>query len=257
MYIAILREIIYGLFTSLRIDLLIKVIIENVKIRNHVMKIIKFNFLVYIVPSMILYLINSFTGISFSTIINILYYPLDLLSVLFHAFNYILLINNICEYTPKLNASSGAFATISSAITMSIYSMIIYLINGIICHIFSTNLYFISVILNLFLLTFYHSFYCFNNLWQYQKLDMSIRIDIHERIWPYYIGYGMLSSFIFMLTEIPYITGLYNIYITLLISIPFLIETRYPRSHDRYPRMNLSVFAYIMRLIVDLTKLII
>ena len=95
---------------------------------------------------------------------------------------------------------------------------------------------------------------CFNNLWQHKKLSINCRIDMHEKLWPYYIGYGTIATIIYQYAETQYIYGLYNIYMAILISIPFLIEPIYPKKQIQYPSINLKFFSYIMKFVFNITK---
>ena len=60
-----------------------------------------------------------------------------------------------------------------------------------------------------------------------------------------YVGYGIISVIIYTFTDIPIILGLYNIYLIITISIPFMIPPIYPKQIKTYPQLNLNIYAYI------------
>jgi len=254
MYRYIIEDFVSGLFNSIRIDKIIKPTRENPKLKKLWFKICKYNFLLHIFPTLLLLLVDWLFDISLIFIFNILAYPINLFSGLFHLLHFFDLVNIICIHTPKSSKTVGALDMISLMITMSIYQIVIYLTTTIINLIFHDNLYFAAIILNFIILTIYHSFYCFNNLWQYKKIDMFRRIDIHEKLWPYYIGYGTISTILYLCAIHPIMIAIYNLYLATIIALPFLLATRYPKKEIGYPKINLTIFSKIIGFLFIIIK---
>ena len=265
----ICRDYFKGLLTSLRLDLIISTLMSNIKIRNTLFNIFKFNFIIYILPELFMSLTTYFGmyhfnfgmyGISIRFVIDLLYYPINLFSNLFHLFHGMYLINLVCQYATKSNHQNyqnyqiGSFDIVSLIITTSIYNSVMYLTNMIINYILLSKFYWLSTILNFALTSIYHSFYCFNNLWQYKKLNMKYRIDIHEKIWPYYLGYGTVATFLLYWSNIYWVLMIYNIYLSIIMILPFLTKPVYPNRTMNYFSINLSIFSYVMKLIIDILK---
>ena len=254
MYLEIFKDYVNGFYDSIRISQLIKPITSDIYIRNCIWKIAKINFLMHFMPFLIFTLLQYFFSISLATILNFLTYPINLFSILFNIFHYIDLIGMIYKYSPPMPNTNGTIDLLALAITMSIYQLVIYLSTTLVHYVVPNQLYYVSMTLNFIILAIYHSFYCFNSLWQYQQISMNYRIDIHEKLWPYYIGYGTIATFLYWYSDHPIILGCYNIYLVMMITLPFLLKPRYPRTKMPYPAINMSIFSYIMGLILSLTK---
>jgi len=250
--INVIIDIVKGIIASSRLDLIFGVVLLDDKIRNILFTIVKFNCLVYWLPILLIMAIELLFGVSM-WFVRLLYYPINLFSIMFHIFHYMYLINNVSHHVPRQLKTSGVFDTISLAITMSIYSAAIYLSTLIISFLLA-NFSSLALLVNFTIMALYHSLYCFNNRWQYLLIKMQFRIDQLERLWPYYIGYGTIGSILLSLTQNPILLGVYNIYISLIIMIPFLLEARYPYKISKYPSINLSIFSHLMNLIVRVTK---
>ena len=278
---AIFYDFWLGLIDSLRIDLIMKVLFRDVKFQKLIWKILKFNMWI-LIPWLIFYFSNMLDinfdfvpGISgyfsmyfvdfwryvvyFSRyfIYFITTYILGILDSLFHILHYIDLINIISNHSPRSTVKGRAIGALTFTIIMTIYQLIIFLTTSVINFIFYDRIYLLAVVLNLGILTIYHSLYCFNNLWHYKNLELYQRIDIHEKLWPYHCGFGLVASIIYLVIQNPLITMIYNLYLTVLLSLPFLIETRYPPSNPDnapYPAINLTIFGYCTRTIVHVGK---
>lgn len=250
----ILEDFGVGIFNSVKINSLFKITMENIKIQRLIYKICMYNFLLHFLPTIIFNALEIITGISFVTFLNIINYPIGVFSALFHLFHYIELIDNVSNYMPKTSNTINAIDSITLAITMSIYQIIIYLTTTFINFIMHDRLYFLAIFLNFFILTIYHSFYCFNNLWQYRKIDMIYRIDMYEKLWPYYTGYGFFSTILYLYSNNMFVLGTYNIYIAILISLPFLLDRKYPTEKMPYPKINLIIFSNIIGYLFKIIK---
>ena len=143
---------------------------------------------------------------------------------------------------------------VSMALTMIIYKTVIYSTTKFTYAVFNHKIHSLVFVLNLFILTFYHSFNCFNNLWQYKKLNLTSMISMCEHSWPYYVGYGMFASILYIYSQYIFVRGLYNLYSIIISLIPFLIKNVNPEKKPLYPKINLLFFSVISSLIVDLTK---
>jgi hypothetical protein len=256
MYKNILIDFLKGLTNSARFDYFLKPISENLKLRRLVIKICKYNFFLHFLPSIILYFVGWLFNTNMMPIMNVIVYPINIFSSLFHLLHYFDLVNMVCFYSIKTSKSAPVLDMLSLTITLTIYQLVIYLTTTLVNLMFHDRLYLLALCLNFVILTIYHSFYCFNNLWQYKKIDMFYRIDMHEKIWPYYIGYGVISTIIYLHIDNPYMLSFYNLYMALLISLPFLLEVKYPKKIMDYPSINLTIFSYIIGFVFVISKYI-
>lgn len=247
MYYEILKDYSAGILDSIRINLLVKFIKTNGQMRNCIFKIFKFNFFLHLFPFFVISLLEYLFNISLVIILNIINYPINIFSIIFHIIHYMELISIICKYSPRMPNDRDTIDTLSLSITMTIYQLVIYFSATIINYIIPDKYYF-NILLTFIILTFYHSFYCFNSLWQYKLIKMSLRIDMHDKLWPYYAGYGTIATIIYHYIDHPIILSIYNTYIIAIILLPFLLVTRYPRTRMVYPSINLSLFSYMMRI---------
>ena len=258
MYNAIVCDYLRGVINSCKINLLITSAIQNSKLAKLLYKIIKYNFILYVLPLMLVQILNIF-DLSFYCILNFISYPIGIFSAVFHLLHYMDLMNIVCTNSSKSNNEMPVLDLISLAITMSLYNIVIYLTTNLINLFFHERIYILAIMLNFIILTIYHSFYCFNNLWQYKKIEMAYRIDMHEKLWAYYMGYGTIATIIYLYVNNFYVMGLYNLYMTICISMPFMIEPRYPsktKNYPNYPSINLVIFSYIVGYIFSFTKYI-
>jgi glycopeptide antibiotics resistance protein len=88
-------------------------------------------------------------------------------------------------------------------------------------------------------------------------MEMIYRINIHEKLWPYYFGYGTIPMIIYQYSGSHIGLGTYNIYMILVIALPFMIQPRYPsrtRNYPTYPAINLTLFSYITSCIFSVSK---
>ena len=254
MYKYILVDFIEGFSDSLRLNLLLKPINEDPKLKKLIVKICKYNFLMHFLPIIFFKFIGSILKINLMTILDIINYPLNIFSLFFHLLHYFDLVNMMCTNNAKISKSVSLLDLLSITITMTIYQSVMYITTTLINLVFYERLYLFAILINFFILTIYHSFYCFNNLWQFKKIDMIYRIDIHEKLWPYYIGYGILPTIIYLYSSNSYIFGIYNLYMTLLISLPFLLKIKYPKNNMNYPPINLTIFSYITSFVFMISK---
>lgn len=241
----ILSDFINGFFDSLRFNLFFKQILSNIKFRKLFYKLIVYNLFLYVLPLLITDILYQLTNFSLHNILYFLYYPINIFSAIFHVIHFVDLINIISSNKSKTNQMIPVVDMIALAVTMTIYQLVIYLTTELINFIFHSRIYLIAISLNFFILTIYHSFYYFNNLWQYFRIGMFRRIDIHEKLWPYYMGYGTVITLIYYRINYSYMMAVYNIYSMALLSFPFLFKTKFP--HDSlYPKINLTIFSYFI-----------
>ena len=247
----IIFDIVCGIANSLRIDKLAKIIVKDAKLANLYKKLIKYNFLMYLAPPIINILI-----INLSTLYLFLLPIVNLTSMFFHIISYIDLINAITKYHGTNAVSNDIVSMISQSIIMSFYHASMHLTIKIVDLFFGSTFYYLSLIINFLILTIYHSFYCYNNLWHLKKIEMVNRINIHEVRWPYYIGFGILPSIMYLFLYMPYMIGFYNLYISILITIPFLVEPYYPKKNMPYPSINLKFFSVVVKIVFSISKYI-
>lgn len=254
MYINIINDFFSGFIQSLKIHLVIKLVWENTKYFKLINKIIAYNILLYLIPYLLINILNLYNNIYIYILFHFFNYIIDFCSIFFHLVHYIELLNVVSSHIGKSMNNISLLNNLTSIIILYIYQSIMYLFAYIINFIFNDKLNFIAIILNFMILTIYHSFYCYNNLWQHNNIDLFLRIDIHEKLWPYYLGYGTLITFIYMYTNYSYIIAIYNIYLTILITIPFLIPIKVPDKKQKYPKIKLTIISYIISIIIKLVS---
>ena len=140
---------------------------------------------------------------------------------------------------------------------MTIYQFIVYLSTKLINIIFVDKLRTFGLVSIFVILTIYHSLYSYNNLWQVIGLDISRRINIHERRWAYFLGYGLIATIMYMNIFNPYILALYNIYMGILLSIPLLHNFDfdfYFLADTHYCKIDLSFFSFVMKYLLQFSK---
>lgn len=255
-YLAIIVDYFKGLFNSCRFGLLFGYVMSNAKLQKLCRKIIKHNIYLYFLPSMIVQLITFIFNISLQPVLRVINLPILIVSTFLHLLHYTDLVNIVSVYSSKTTKNVAALDLISLAITMTIYQLVMYMSTELINLILHDRLYWICVLLNFLILSMYHSFYYYNNLWHYKKINMEHRIDMHEKLWPYYFGYGTISTIIYLYTSNPYVMGFYNIYMAIVIAIPFLIDPLYPPPENSYWRINTSIFSYIISYLFSMVKYI-
>ena len=254
MYYHIGKDFVQGIMDSVRIDLIAEQIISNNKIKDNFVKICKWNLMLYIFTLVVCDIIEFVTSISIHAIRNYVLYPIDIISVFFHFIYIYEIVEVMCFSRKILPLTSVPTNVFVISITTSIYGFFVYVSTKIIGYIFSNNLYLISLIIKFLILTYYHSFYSFNNIWKCDYIDLLYRIDIHEKLWPYYIGFGLFPTILYLSTENMYVLSVYNIYTSMSVIIPFLIKEKYPPNIELYPSINLHIFSYFTRFIFGIFK---
>ncbi len=203
----------------------------------------------YVVPYLLINFVRSIQSHldhPFINNISALYLILvNIVGSFFHLFNYIDLVNITSRHNKKSLTKISAIDGLSLALTISIYQIVIFGTTHLINMIFHEKIYLLSFLINFVILTIYHSFYYYNNLWHYKKIEIMYRIDMHEKIWPYYIGYGTISTLIYLTGSTMISIATYNIYMIIALSNPFLTEIKYPSTTIKYPAINLYIFGYL------------
>ncbi|XWV26619.1 putative etoposide-induced protein 2.4 [Tupanvirus soda lake] len=254
MYKHIILDFFQGIVNSIRIDFFVKPLFDNTKLKKLVFKIIKYNALLHFIPYILVVILEWLLGVSLFNIFIYIICPVNIFSAMFHILHYMDLVNMVSSYSSKTSNTGAALDMLSMTITMTIYQLVIYLTTSIINIVFHDRLHILAIIINFAILTIYHSFYCFNNLWQYKKIEMFYRIDMHEKLWPFYVGYGLVSTIIYFYINNAIMLGIYNLYMTLAIALPFLMNTKYPKKDMPYPSINLFIFSYLTGFIFTLSK---
>lgn len=227
----ILNDIFFGFLHSIQIFLF--TVNLNKKILKLIIKVLIYNIFIYMIQKIEYYIITI---------------PLIIFNILFHTLHYIDLINII----NKNKSLKNSIDSISISITLGIFQTVIYLLIILINLIFNDRFKILKIIINYFILTFYHSFYCYNNLWQSKGIDMVYRLDIFQKLWPYFIGYGSIASIIYI--NMGQINIFYNMYMILIITIPFLEKARYPKD-EKYPKLNIDIIYFLIKIIHKLSKI--
>lgn len=252
-YPIIFKDFYTGLIDSIRLDVLIKNIYNNKKILLIYYKIWKYNILL-----LLFFLLFSILDWNFYEQIYIINFFLCLLKIytsFIHLLYFMDLLNILQIYIPLNNNNNGAIKSISLIIIMAIFNMGIFISTMIINILL--NFYYFSKIINFFLLALYHSFYCFNNYWQSNRIELIYRFDIYEKMWIYYISYGIIPTLLYLNINNFIILAIYNLYMSLYLAFPFFVGTKYPRKIKAYPRINLYIFSYTTNRFIKIIKYLI
>lgn len=257
----IVLDFLEGIIKSIRVDRLIQTAYLDTKIANLIWKICKYNLLLHLLPLLLVEMVEYTTGVSLGFLLVLLYYPLTLFSNALHMLYYMDLINNVQHHARRyqVRTTSSNYTspvnTISVAATMAIYKFTIYLTSQLITTVLNSKFPLLEYTLSFCILMIYHAICCYNNLWQFQRIKMEFHIDMYEKLWPYYLGYGLISSILYLQSDDWYMLIAYNVYTMLVVALPFLLETRYPEpGYQPYPPINLTPFAYFSRLIMYIVK---
>lgn len=242
-------DIFRGLTTSLRLYSVLEKIYTDQKLINIWNKIIKFNLIWYILPNIICDLIGLDMFYYISWVILL---PSMFLHIIWYVELIMILSGSIIVPNSKGISRMDSMVT---TIIMFVYQIMIYGSISIINILFSDRISYLKYLVNFFILCTYHSCYAYNNLWQHKQIDISHRLNIHERKWPYFFGYGTIISIVYMYANISYFIAFYNIYLSLLLCIPFL--SKFDNSATNYVRINLSIFPRIMNWVRVVSKYLI
>lgn len=241
MYKTIFNDYIVGLIHSLRIDLVATALYKNNKIRNLAKKICLFNLVLFFVPTLFAFIVR-------------------IVSTTFHLLYFMDLVNALSDQMARRKKRTiGIIELLSLAVTMTLYQFFVYLVTLIISFVLYPSFYWFGLCLNFFILTIYHSFYCFNNLWQHYKIGMAHRVDIQEKMWPYYVGFGTVASMIYLYASFGMYPNIfscvYNVYLFMILCLPFYLPNRFPkRGNVGYFSINLSIFSYMMGMAFRVVK---
>jgi hypothetical protein len=133
------------------------------------------------------------------------------------------------------------------------YQIAIYSTNALINFLIYDKNATIAILVNFVILSIYHSFYSFNNKWHHKKINVVHRINMCEKLWPYYIGFGIVPTILYLNSRNLIMMSLYNFYIILSIAIPFLVKEK-KAACGNYPKINLVIFSYVLYIIYSFTK---
>uniref|UniRef100_A0A6C0LSK6 Uncharacterized protein n=1 Tax=viral metagenome TaxID=1070528 RepID=A0A6C0LSK6_9ZZZZ len=245
-YYSMLREIlldfISGLIDSIRLNLIFQQIKNNQKIRTLFLNYVKINALVYFIPHILTYFnLHQFI---FKYIFE---YTTALIIFIYNLFYNIDLLNSINYIKIKTNIKMGSLDKTPLIITMIIYQFTIYIATEIIKIILHDNLWFLTIFINTVILMLYHSFYCFNSLWYLLNFDSHKILDITEKIWPYYLGYGMIATILYVHQFNFIMHAIYNVYMTIIILLPFLINIKLPSINQSYMKISMKPFTLLTK----------
>jgi hypothetical protein len=246
-----MHQIILDFFRGVKASVEIPSLINLISVRPSVgiilWRIMRFNLLCHMVPGILMYYLS--TGPTINFIIGVI---INLISFIFHLIHNIDLVSNLDSN--QKNSDMSTLDCLTLAITMSIYQIAIWLATSLVSFLLSERLYYLSILINFLSLSIYHSMYCFNNSWQKSRIMMYYRIDMLEKLWPYYVGYGTIATIICMMINNQIVTAIYNCYLTTIIIIPFCIDHIYPKHEMPYLSVNLSIFSWLSDIILIVTK---
>lgn len=245
----ICHDYLSGICASIRIDKFIYCIYTDAKLLKIIMCLIKLNTIFNIIPFVIITFFDLESYWIFYLYENYIAY---FLTSMIQIFNFLELAKHNNNHNKKYITGNVATPSFIDNITitalLSFYQTVIY-ITAFIIKLLFVRQYIIWYVLNFLILSLYHSFYCYNVLWHQMSASMIHRIDMMEKLWPYYIGYATIATLISMNMSNIFIFSLFNLYMAILITIPFLIQPVYPKTQE-YFTINLSIFALLTNLFV-------
>lgn len=282
----IYRDFREGFVASIRVDLLYKQTKDNRAFRNLVWKLIKYNLLFHIVPWLTANLLEEVVGPSIWSVWEVVDLILNVVSYLFHMLHWIDLIFITSTSSATIYKNIDYLDSVSMAFTMMCYQFSVmlgvYLMNFLLFMyptlpiMYATNFLFarypmivistvsqfllgsceiMQYLVYIFALSLYHSFYCYNNLWQHHKLDIGQRINFHEKMWGYFSGFGLISTLIYVLPiTSPIATVVYHMYMIIVISMPFIVKIPNPNKPQTYPHLPLGIFSVFIRYLFLIVK---
>lgn len=251
----VLNHHIRGIISSVNIFPLYASCMSNSKLSMTIRKIIKFNMTLMVLPYFAFSLCR-WCGLNLMMLPWIYYVCISVISGIFHAIHYFDINQIVSIGIQKTDSELSLVDKISIMLTMMIYQFVIYLTTTIIEYLLFDKLYLLMIIIRYIVIVIYHALYCYNNVWQRMNINIERRIDILEKLWPYYFGYASIISIIYFYTSNPIFAALYNILLIVALSNPFLIKVRFP-SNRKYFQINLSIFTFILDCIIGSTKIII
>ena len=250
-----------GMISSINAFPLYVSAISDPVLSNIIYRIFVFN-LSYIIMPHLLYSFIFWMGLDLAFVVWAYYSIMSVVSGLFHALHYFDILQIISQNTQntqttqKTESKFSLIDKLSITLTMMIYQFTIHLSTNLIQYLLQDKWYYLMIFIKYIVIVIYHALYCYNNVWHTMNIDIERRIDILEKMWPYYFGYTSLVTIAYFNTNIPIVSALYNILLIVALSNPFLIKVRFP-SHRKYFSINLSIFTYIINCIVTLTKIIV
>lgn len=244
-----------GMISSINVFPLYLSATSNPVLSNTIKRIFEFNIMYIMLPHLLFSLIY-WMGLDLAIVTRIYYGIMSMVSGLFHALHYFDILQIISQNTQKTESKFSLIDKLSITLTMMIYQFAIHLSTTLIQYLLQDKWYYLMIFIKYIVIVIYHALYCYNNVWHTMNIDIERRIDILEKMWPYYFGYTSLITVAYFNTNIPTISALYNILLIVALSNPFLIKVRFP-SHRKYFSINLSIFTYVLNCIVTLTKIIV
>lgn len=224
------QDWLMGIKDSLSID---KILIHRTqRINKHMYEILICNLVLYVLPYIV-----------FGNSLAIIIHPIG---TLVHFVKYFDLVGASSTLNLDNTLLFDGTDLLSLALLMIIYQIIVQVSVSIIWMMFRP--------LAFAILLFYHSFYCFNNIWQCQGVPLATRTKRIELRWAYYGGYATLVTVLYVWSNNLIICAIYNIVFACNIIIAFISK---PPTDKQYVPLNLSMFSYLTRISVHLvTKML-
>jgi hypothetical protein len=258
----IIKDTSYGIIDSARLDIFAFSSYSNSKCLKIILKILKYNLCLHILPTFLANLLTNFFQVSFQVLFYYLNFPLMLTSIFLHTVAYIELANALgtvvsAKKFRKVKPNVTFSDSITVVIMMAIYQLVVFFSTKIISLVLGNTFYMLGLLINFIILTIYHSLYAYNNLWQVLCIDINQRITIHEKRWAYFLGYGLPATVLYALASDGYIMAIYNIYIGIILSIPLLMKFDYDFYFGQnipYFKIDLSLFSVLIMWVFKLVK---
>lgn len=252
------KEYLHGFIDSIRFDIFLRMMFTNEQYKNAFLIIMKHNIIVYCIPELIMYLFSEIK------------YVVTLYNFVFYFLKIYIFANHIMYHQDVLNINSQFITSkqnmnivdsVATTITLSLYLMLNYLIFSVINYFITDQhilIYWIGISISFFLLSIYHAFYCYNNLWQLKGYNYSNRILLFEIDWAYNLGYGTILTILYMKTY-PKTNVLYrivyNMYMVMTMTLPFLINAK--KDINWTPYFRLRIVSYVLSLFYKIINLVI
>jgi hypothetical protein len=248
---AVIFDFIKGLHRSVRYDNICKSVSRQYSLLKIFGKILLWNFILHISLPLILNLVDIDEYYS-SVILSVAYWPLNLWSAFLHVIYFIELVAHIDKTKVVVEKTSNVFG-LSASITMAIYYMSFGLISPLTNLLINPIFSYLIWLFNFGVIALYHAFYCYNNLWQYQNIDLPKRIEQQSILWPYSLGYGCIASMLYLASDGYYIQAAYNLHMVTILIMPFV--TTKPKTQSKLV-LNMNIFSHVTMLTVYATSAI-
>ena len=264
--INIINDFLLGIFSSLSFHkTLYTILTANNKLFKNIYILTKYNLII-----LLFFLLTRYTYyglIDCEFINNYLFYPIffeyityiiisiieigiNIHSNIYHTIHYI----GISNVISRQGKSNNLFEMI---VIILIYQSTIFAYYKLINFLLIIHFYYLTILLDLIILSFYHSFYFYSNYWQQHNVSINTQIYIYETYWPYYLGYGFVASVLYIMSNNVFIHTLYNLYIiNAIILSQMSVKIPHKNYTKKYPKINLQIMKSTELVLMVINKVV-